>query len=451
MSATFNIENWLISENRHSIEFNFSCSKYGKFSEVVTFPTRIAENVSANFESLLDVTAFIVGISYYKCAAAPKLVSSFKIRKSGYELINAVYNEGLGEFFARNKLPYPNCLELDVEIESGSSAESKRFPSTDETQPIVAFGGGKDSHAAIELIERTGRKPQLVSVALSDTVETTLQSMALENVRFIRREIDPNLLHLNNQGIVLNGHIPITAINSALLCLLAMIEGKNWVVFANERGASQPTTTYLDQEVNHQYSKSLGYENLFRNVLSDMTDNTLEYFSILRPFSELWIAAFIAREAGDRGRILASCNRNFVFSGSAVLETGQRWCGRCSKCIYTAIIMAPNMKVSQFCDMFGENLLDDTKNIGFARDLCGLGTAKPWECVGDLQDTLAAMHYLGYDPEWKDFAVVRQLCGEIDSIQTYKKSENHFISELTSRSTNFLPSLIAEIARVPVN
>ena len=149
---------------------------------------------------------------------------------------------------------------------------------------------------------------------------------------FIKRKIDPNLISLVKEGKGYNGHIPITAINSIILSVYSYLNGNNWVVFSNERGASVPTMNHGEYEINHQYSKSLEFEYLFRNALNDICGNKVQYFSLLRPFSELWIAAYLGRETLPAHDYFSSCNRNFVFEGKNKLKEGKRWCGKCSKC-----------------------------------------------------------------------------------------------------------------------
>ena len=207
----------------------------------------------------------------------------------------------------------------------------------------VAFGGGKDSHVSISLLDTLKINQELVSVVLADKVESTLKKLSHKEITFIKRKIDPKLIALVKEGKGYNGHIPITAINSIILSAYSYLAGNNWVVFSNERGASVPTMHHGEHEINHQYSKSLGFEYLYRNTLNDICGDELQYFSLLRPFSELWIAAYLGREAQLAHDCFSSCNRNFVFEGTNKLKEGERWCGECSKCVYTAIITAPHI------------------------------------------------------------------------------------------------------------
>ena len=72
------------------------------------------------------------------------------------------------------------------------------------------------------------------------------------------------LFEMNKQG-ALNGHIPVTAVNSAILALAALLHNDaDQVVFSNERSASYGSLIPGTGEVNHQWSKGWDFERAFR-------------------------------------------------------------------------------------------------------------------------------------------------------------------------------------------
>ena len=63
--------------------------------------------------------------------------------------------------------------------------------------------------------------------------------------------------------------------------------------------------------------------------------------------------------------------------------------------------------------MFGADLLaDESQFEGFAL-LTASGGHKPFECVGEEQESLAAMRMLAGDERWREHAVVRRLAAEV--------------------------------------
>jgi hypothetical protein len=124
--------------------------------------------------------------------------------------------------------------------------------------------------------------------------------------------------------------------------------------------------------VNHQYSKSMEFEAGFRQVLAGALGGRLAYFSALRPFTELWVARKFA-ELAQYHATFRSCNRAFHIDPAARLD---HWCGRCDKCCFIDLILAPVPAASDLRQIFGgaEPLADPGARRpvpGAARDLGG--------------------------------------------------------------------------------
>ena len=87
----------------------------------------------------------------------------------------------------------------------------------------------------------------------------------------------------------------MTGIISAIAVMAAALDGRDAVVMSNEWSASIPTLEAGGRAINHQYSKSAAFEAAFRSVLAQAGPGLPDYFSALRPFSELWVARRFAR------------------------------------------------------------------------------------------------------------------------------------------------------------
>ena len=57
--------------------------------------------------------------------------------------------------------------------------------------------------------------------------------------------------------------------------------------------------------------------------------------------------------------------------------------------------------------IFGADLLDDPAQTPGFLALCGFEEHKPFECVGEREESVAAFRLLAGDPRWADHAVVR--------------------------------------------
>jgi hypothetical protein len=140
--------------------------------------------------------------------------------------------------------------------------------------------------------------------------------------------------------------------------------------------------------VNHQWSKGEAFERAFGELILSTFGPHLSVFSYLRPRSELWVAEQFARLTQFHGTF-RSCNRAFHQDPSQRLD---HWCGRCDKCCFVDLVLAPFMDRADLEAVFGgDEPLQNAENEERFRTLLGLGSgAKPFECVGDVDECRAA-------------------------------------------------------------
>jgi UDP-N-acetyl-alpha-D-muramoyl-L-alanyl-L-glutamate epimerase len=421
----------IISAN--SAAFRCTCARFGAFEERVTWP-ETSKNLTTQ-PALLNLMAALLGVSYYKAAASSDITLKIPLAPASRAAVVACYTEGLGEFLFRNALPYPP--ELSWHWSNAAPAVASNQPASNHA--IMAFGGGKDSHAAMALMNEAGLTYEPVSIILDAKVGDRLGRMIGEPLTFIHRQISPEIIRLAREKQGYNGHVPITAINSAILTTYAAMQGAGAVIFANERGASKPTIMHHGHAINHQYSKSIAFEGLMRAALAECVGDSPQWFSLLRPFSELWIAREVAIKAKPAHDKFTSCNRNFIFAGTKVLADGERWCGKCPKCVFTAAIFAPHLDAPEMDAIFGKDILGDEANVSMARDLAGLGDMKPWECVGDVEDTAAALAMLAATPIWQNKAVVKAFAPKLNDRYNLESLRARFASEMETKGPHFVP------------
>ncbi|MGX6647181.1 hypothetical protein ACWCOP_04490 [Maricaulaceae bacterium MS644] len=433
-----------LAEN--TVRFSFDCPRFGTFAETVAFPdsARLAAIDPAMRDGLLALAAILIGTSYYKAAPAGLVRCEFPLTGEAKSLADLTYGPGLGEFYVRNALAYPPALTIEGPDAGAPAPAPRKAAPAHAPRAVTAFGGGKDSHVASAIIDAAGGAAERVSVILSDKVGDRLQAMSETPVTLIRRTIDPRLIALSKSGEALNGHIPITGINSILLGVYAAARGLDWVVFANEKAASEPTMEANGHPVNHQFSKSLAFEDALRAAFT-AAGAGFEYFSVLRPVTEIWTAHYLATRAEFALEIFASCNRNFVFAGDAALAPGRRWCGECAKCVYTAVLLAPFLPVSRHGEIFQSQPLHDAGNLQFLREIAGLTGAKPWECVGEMREVAAALAHLGAAPGWRDAPLIQAVQGELHGHWDRQELADTWAQSLDARSEHRMPDAVAKV------
>ena len=409
----FTLTRWRVVPDEPAIEFEFECDRHGAFCEKVSFPPLkqpLAQNLPAEFCALIDLLHIALGVSYYKCAAAQELILP-DVGAAGKAMAVSLYTEGLAEFFVRAGLSYPAETRFitTAPMENRSGALLMPAPTDLPFGPdsLIAFGGGKDSYVARAIVIATNQSYQLCSVTLSERVEAVLQQTAPEPLVFLHRQLDPKLRELNRAD-AFNGHVPITAINSLILVIYGRLIGAKQVIFANERSADEPTMNIDGVIANHQHSKSGAFEQLLRAAIIAADTAAPDYFSILRPYSELWIAKAMASLKTPFDRF-TSCNRNFQI----VAGKTQRWCGDCAKCAFTSLLLAPYSSAAEMARIFPQNFLNSKALLPLYRELCGLTQTKPWDCVGTIDECRASLHQLTKSSDWRENLAVKTLAPQI--------------------------------------
>ena len=188
-----------------------------------------------------------------------------------------------------------------------------------------------------------------------------------------------------------------------------MLYGFDAIAFSNERSASSATLEYDGQPVNHQWSKGWAFERASSDCCTRASPRDLDYFSLLRPLSELAVAERFARTT-RYDDVFSSCNRNFRILGP---RPADRWCGQCPKCHFVFLALAPFMPKPRLLAIFGRNLLDDARSAPAFDALMEYRDHKPFECVGEGIESRAAMAALAARAEWREDALVARFADEI--------------------------------------
>ncbi|MBN8798824.1 MAG: endonuclease domain-containing protein, partial [Stenotrophomonas nitritireducens] len=310
---------------------------------------------AAAVQRALRLLHLIAGVSYYKAAVPAQVaIDGYAIDAATAALVETVYLNGLGEFAYRNGLNLRGRFRLPVEAQAEPAAQ----PLGLREHALVAIGGGKDSLVSIEALRHAGVAATVTWIGGSQLIRACAERTGLPMLN-IGRTLAPELFELNRQG-AWNGHIPVTAVNSAIMVLAALVQGVDQVVFSNERSASYGSQIAGTGEVNHQWSKGWAFEKAFGEHVQRHVAADLHYYSLLRPLSELAVARQFARTDYYDAHF-SSCNRNFHILGERPVN---RWCGVCPKCHFVFLALAPFMPKTRLVRIFGRNLLDDGEQAG---------------------------------------------------------------------------------------
>lgn len=367
----------------------------------ICFPAALANDVTASMGPFADHLAKHIGLlellSYWKAACphrveAPDLALSPDMRRWWTDL----WADGMGEFYHRNGMTIErpvialHCGQLAAEVVEEPSVNHEEGPLL-AARCLVPFTGGKDSALTAALLDRAGYDWIPFVINPNPATRRCLEwfGRSIDDAVVVTRTISPALLDLNARG-AFNGHTPFSAIVAFYAYLAASVMGCRWIALSNEGSADEPTTA---DGVNHQYSKTLAFEHAFRaytRMLEEVRrpegrppypDASCEYFSLLRPLNEFQIVTALGAFPGLL-ETTASCNRR--------LPEGA-WCGRCAKCLSTAILIAATRGRDTMRAILGTDPLDGPDLAEMFDRLTGMLPEKPFECVAERRDILTAL------------------------------------------------------------
>ncbi|MHC1775743.1 MAG: hypothetical protein AB9834_10055 [Lentimicrobium sp.] len=377
-------------ENELIIGFRFNIDREIFFNPRIKIKTgHLTDNLPAKIEKvmpLLDNIVFNIGmielISYWKATCSPVIrVIPVKLTTHQVDWWKKLYFNGLGEFFYLNSIhANPDTF---MELESGGERILSLQTAVSEDKYLVPVGGGKDSAVTLSLLKNNGEKIMpLIMNPRGATIETIKAAgLDLEDCMLIFRTIDPKLLELNNQGF-LNGHTPFSAMLAFYTLLCSALTGYGNIALSNEGSANE--STIPGTNINHQYSKSLEFENDFRSYYEHYISEDFNYFSLLRPLSELQITGIFSK-LPEYHKIFRSCN---------VGSKTDTWCGKCPKCLFTHIMLSAFLGMESADRIIGAAMLDDPAIEHTLDELTGYSEIKPFDCVGTTLEVKQALQMI---------------------------------------------------------
>jgi hypothetical protein len=301
---------------------------------------------------------------------------------------------------------------MEIICESDVFCEKITLPLKETT--LVPIGGGKDSVVTIESLKNKMPIIPLIINPRGATTECAVTAGFTEDqVAVIKRTLDATMLRLNNEGF-LNGHTPFSAMLAFYTLLIGFATNSKYIALSNESSANEPTVP--DTEVNHQYSKSIAFENDFRNYVEKYISTEIQYFSFLRPINEVQIASLFAKNK-EYYKVFKSCN---------VGSKTDSWCGKCPKCLFTYLIMSPFIPEKDLIEIYGRNLLEDNDLLPILKQLKGEVEVKPFECVGTIEEVNACLAVGGQQTNSRDVTPVASLENLLNQYDEMNNLPEHF-------------------------
>jgi len=372
--------------------------KIYRFIEKLFLPAVISSSAPV-LRTVLDNLFLILGISYWKlfCPSSIEILP-FRLSKPQADFWNTVYTKGLGEFFYKNKIDFRGLVRFPFSV----SEKPKPVRIFRKGRSLLMLGGGKDSIVAGELLKKKKKTFDLF-ILNPVPLQKKVGELLNRDIIFIKRILDPKLPQLNAGGAY-NGHVPVSAIYAFTGLLAACLYDYKQIVAANEKSANYGNIKYLGGMINHQWSKSAEFEDLFQKYVYKFITPDIIYYSLLRPYGEIEIVKMFSKYP-QYFNVFSSCNTNFRLSKSD-FNSG-RWCGRCPKCAFVFAALSAYLEKNEVIKIFDKNMLADKTLIPVYKELLGFKNHKPFECVGTPQETKKAFQIIAKRKEFDDDPVIK--------------------------------------------
>lgn len=372
----------------HADEFRFSTKV---FYHDVSF-TKLREKYSQSF-----ITQIVAHIALFEgmklCSLFPKYYDISKIveylEKPVLALFVKIYQGVFGQHWYENNVTDYQQPEI---IYSGKLGISNPLEIVGDNQIILAgCGGGKDSIVAMKLLQEV--EVPFASMQYSHAVygkadlQHNLISGVLENVTPVEQHkisiyddfVDFPFFELyfpENSGII----APETPVSVFESLILMLDKGYHYLCLAHEKSANTGNLFWreIDEEVNHQWGKSLEAEKMLAQFIQDNLLSNFQYFSILQPIYDLRIFNQLSKYPEVLPKI-HSCNIQ------------KPWCKKCPKCAYVWLGLMAFFDPNLVDQVFRKNLFDDDDLIPTFQKMLGLSTHTPFECIGEIDESRLMM------------------------------------------------------------
>jgi len=365
------------------LNFTFKVGGEYVFKPELVFPGN--ERLEKISDDLLQVLAFNIGmvemISYWKAFCSPTIIiNPYRLKPEQEDWWKKLLRYGLGEFFYTNGIEIPGEEMVQFNYDKSARFHDKFEIQTNNEDYLIPLGGGKDSVVTLALLQKQKFNTKVLVMNQRGATHDVIAAsrVASNNVIEVLRKIDPLLLEVNEKGF-LNGHTPFSALLAFVSTMASALTGSGSIALSNESSANEPTIP--GTKINHQYSKSIEFEEDFRNYLDEFVVTGINYFSFLRPLNELQIGALFAKFEKFHG-VFKSCN---------VGSKTDSWCCNCSKCLFTYVILSPFLSKKALLGIFGQDLFEKSELVGILEELSGISENKPFECVGTIEEVNAAL------------------------------------------------------------
>lgn len=348
-------------------------------------------------DKLVFHIALLEGMKF--CSLAPKTFNleeySQYITTDTVELFSNLFNKIFAQHKWENDLAHYQGPELKYTT-NNSSVETVTIDSNKACKTLFSCGGGKDSLVAMKLLEQI-KEPFAVAQyshsvygkfeqqqELIDDLVKHVNAAKQHRMMVIDDFLDSPTLSSHYKHKINTVCAPETPCGVFEMLPIMLAHDYNYLVVGHEKSADVGNFYWQEgeQEVNHQWGKSLDAEVILNGYIENNLVANFRYYSILKPIYDLLIFQLLRKDE----RLIKhtqSCN------------VSKPWCKRCPKCAYVWLNFYAYLDENLVSDMFNENLLEVPELKKVFRAMAGLTSHKPFDCIGEIGETELALWVAG--------------------------------------------------------
>lgn len=394
----FYFEKFDFDKEKLKAKFYYSFDKQEFFEEIIDFSSVFFE--IKNFDefllnNLLFSLHIALWISYYKLYPTEILVvKSWFLDDYQIRFWKKFYTNWLWEFLIKNNINF----EKLINFENSKNIKNKNIKFVKNVleekkiiknrKSLLMWGWWKDSIVSSILLEEEKTDFDTFVFWKIDKVKQESLDVLWKKTLLVKRKLSDNLFILNEKWYY-NWHVPITWIIAFVSIVSAYLYWFDDIILSNEKSTSEENTVWKWLKINHQYSKSLEFENDFWDYLEKYLTKNIKYFSKLRKFYEYKIAEIFSKKAKKYFKVFSSCNKNFKINWK-IQE--KKWCCNCEKCSFVYLILSWFLDENELLDIFWKNLFENKKLLKTFEELIWLSNIKPFECVWTYDESFLSIY-----------------------------------------------------------
>ena len=124
----------------------------------------------------------------------------------------------------------------------------------------------------------------------------------------------------------------------------------------------------------------------------------------------------------------------------------KRWCGACAKCAFTSLILSPRLSEDEALTILGQNMLNQDALMPFFESILGLSRHKPWDCVGTINESRAALWQLSQTAAWQNTKAVKTFLPKVLEQENVSQLRQHAENAMVPDGRGALPDHLYQAA-----